>query len=151
LNCKPILRLRIFGNTTRNDPANSGEIWLGKREDVLYQFQPWFRVVCNHHLDDIETKKNVGIIQHSQPIECTARNASLFALIDSRDGATEIPARARLYFDEYERLVIPANDIDLAAATPFKVAVENPATVTTQEATRQFLAIRAASEVLRLG
>jgi len=74
----------------------------------------------------------------------------LFAPIDSRDGATEIFARASLYFDECERLIIPANDVDLTTAKPFKVALENPVAVTTQEATRQFLATRAAPEVLRL-
>jgi hypothetical protein len=74
----------------------------------------------------------------------------LFAPIDSRDGATEIFARARLYLNEYERRVIPADEVDLATATPFKVAVENPVAVTTQEVTRQFLATRAALEVLRL-
>jgi len=33
----------------------------------LINFQPWFRVVYNHHFDDIKTKENIRIIQHSQP------------------------------------------------------------------------------------
>ena len=69
--------------------------------------------------------------------------------IDSRDKATEIFARARLYLHEYERVIIPADNVDLAAATPFKIAVENLVAITTQEAARQFLAACAAPEVLR--
>jgi len=46
----------------------------------------------------------------------------LFLSIDGGNWPSKIFPRARLYFDEYERLVIPADDVDLAVATPFKVA-----------------------------
>jgi hypothetical protein len=71
----------------------------------------------------------------------------LFLSIDGRKRPAEILARARLYFHEYERVVISADDVDLAAAASFEVAVENLVAVTTQEATRQFLAARAALEM----
>jgi hypothetical protein len=48
-----------------------------------------------------------------------------------------------------KRDAVAADDVDLAAATVFKVAVENLVAVTTQEAACQFLATRAALEVLR--
>jgi hypothetical protein len=67
--------------------------------------------------------------------------------IDGRKRPAEILARARLYFHEYERVIISADDINLAAAASFEVAVENLVAVTTQEATRQFLAARAALEM----
>src|SRR5437773_12545832 len=60
-------------------------------------------------------------------------------------GRPKILTRARFYFDEYERVVIPADDVDLAAAASSEVTVENFVAVTPQESKRQLLAACAAA------
>ena len=99
----------------------------------------------------METKENVGVIQHSQPVESAARNAFLLLSIDRCDRPAEILAGTRLYLDENQRVLIATDDVDLAAAASFEVAVENFVTVTPQEAASQFLPASAAPEMLRPG
>jgi hypothetical protein len=101
------------------------EVGLRERECVLDQFKAWFRVIRNDDFHDIKAKKNIGIIEHTQPSQAAARNAFLFLSIDGGNGPAEILPRARFYFDEYERVVIAADDVDLAAAASLEVAVEN--------------------------
>ena len=129
--------------------AASVEVWLRERECVLDQFKAGFRVICNDDFHDIESEKDVGIVEHPQPGQAAARNAFLFLSIDGRDWPAKILPRARLYFDEYERVVIPADNVDLPAAAPLKITVENLVPVTPQESTRQLLAVRAAPEMDR--
>ena len=73
----------------------------------------------------------------------------MFLSIDGGNRPAEIFPRAGFYFDEYERVVIPADNVDLAAAAALEVAVENLVAVMPQESTRQFLAARAAPEMER--
>ena len=73
----------------------------------------------------------------------------MFLPIDGSNRPAKIFPRARLYFDEYERVVIAADNVDLAAAASLEVAVENLVAVVAQESTRQFLAVRAAPEMDR--
>ena len=129
--------------------AASVEIWLRERECILDQFKAWFRVIRNDDFHNIEAKKNIGIVEHPQPGQAAARNAFLFLSIDGGNRPAKIFPRARFYFDEYERVVIPANNVDLAAAAPLEVTVENLVSVTPQESTRQLLAVRAAPEMDR--
>ena len=122
---------------------------FGKGEGVLDQFQTWFRVIRYDDLHNIEPEKNVRIVEDSQPSEASARNAFLFLSIDGRDWPAKILPRARLYFDEYERVVIPTDDVDLTTPASLEVAEENFVAVTPQESTRQFLAALAEPEMDR--
>jgi len=45
--------------------SRSVQIWFGKWKCVLDQFETWFRVVCNDDFHDIESEKNVGIVEHT--------------------------------------------------------------------------------------
>src|SRR5213596_1327498 len=100
------------------------KIRLRERERVLDQFKARFRVIRNDDLHDIEPEKNIGIVEHSQPGQSAARNAFLFLSIDGSDRPAKIFTGACFYFDEYERVVIPADDVDLAADASLEVAVE---------------------------
>ena len=107
------------------------------------------RVLRNNDFHDVETKENVGVIQHSQPVKTAARDASLLLSIDRFDWPTEIFPSARFYLHENQRVVLAADDVDLAAAASFEVAVENFVAVTPQEAAGQFLPASPAPEMLR--
>ena len=107
------------------------------------------RVLSNNDFHDVETKENVGVIQHSQPVKTAARDAFLLLSIDCFDWPAEIFPSARFYFHENQRVLIATDDVDLAAAASFEVAVENLIAVTPQEAAGQFLATGAAPEMLR--
>jgi hypothetical protein len=47
--------------------GRSVEIWLRKREGVLDQLNTGLRIPCNDYLDDVESEKDIRVIQHSQP------------------------------------------------------------------------------------
>jgi len=89
--------------------------------------------VGNNHFHDVEAKKNVGVIEHSQPVKAAARDAFLLLSIDRFDWPAEIFPSARFYFHENQRVVVATNDVDLAAAASLEVAVENFVSVTPQE------------------
>ncbi len=88
------------------------------------------RVLSNNDFHDVETKENVGVIQHSQPVKTAARYAFLLLSIDRCDWPAEIFPSARFYLHENQRVVIATDDVDLAAAAAFEVPVENFVSVT---------------------
>ena len=92
------------------------------------------RVLSNNDFHDIEAEEDVGVIQHSQPVKAAARDAFLLLSIDRRDWPAEIFPSARFYFHENQRVLVATDDVDLAAAASFEVAVENFVSVTPQEA-----------------
>src|SRR5437867_11347318 len=99
-------------------------IRLGKRERVLDQFETRARVLSNNDFHDVETKENVGIIQHPQPVEAAAGNALLFFSIDCCNWPAEILAGARLYFHKNQRVSVATDDVDLAVTTACKIDAE---------------------------
>src|SRR4029077_2005400 len=115
----------------------------------LNQFESGSGVFGNNDFHDVETKENVGIIQHPQPVKTAARDAFLLLSINRRDRPAEILAGTRFYFYENQCVPIATNDVDLAAAASFEVAVENFVSVTPQEPAGQFLPASAAPEMLR--
>jgi hypothetical protein len=133
--------LRLWRDTS------SVEIRLREWERVLDQFKARFQVIRNDDFHDIEAEKDIGVIEHPQPGQAAARNSFLFLSINGGNRPSKIFPRARLHFDEHERVVITADNVDLAAAASLEVAVENLVAVTPQESTRQFLAVRAAPEM----
>jgi hypothetical protein len=114
----------------------SVQVWFRERKCIPDQFNAWLRIISDDDFHDIEAEKDVGIVEHAQPSQGTARNSFLFFPIHCFEWTAEILARARLYFHEYKRVVVAADDVELAAAASFEVAVENLVAVTTQEATR---------------
>ena len=119
-------------------------------ERVFDQLDARFRVFSQDDLNNIEAKKNVGIVEHSQPGETAARNAPLFIATNCFQRTAEIFASARFHLDEYQRVVVTTDDVDLAPAAAAKIAEKNLVTATLQISTCQFLAVRTAPEMLRL-
>jgi hypothetical protein len=108
----------------------SVQIWFGQWERVFDQFKPQFPLACNDYLHDIKSKKDIRIVEHAQPSERATRNSLPFCAVDCFEWTPEIFARARLYFYEYQRVVVAAHNIDFAAAAPPKIAEEDLVTAT---------------------
>jgi hypothetical protein len=122
-----------------NAPQASGpsvKIRLGKRERVFDQFDPWFCLVYDDDLDNVEPEKNIGIIEHSKPRQGAARNAFSFVTINRFHGSAEIIASAGFHFHKNQRVLMTTDNIDLTASTTAKIAEEDLVTVTLQIAAR---------------
>jgi hypothetical protein len=124
------------------------DIRRGKLEGVAHELESGLGIFGNDHFDYVEPKKDLGIIEHAQPGESAARDLSLFLAADRFNRPAEIFACARFYFDKDERVAIAADDVDLAAGSPFEIATKNLITVPPQESAGQFLPTRAAPQVL---
>jgi hypothetical protein len=98
---------------------------------------------------DIESERNVWIIEQTQPREPSFGNTQLLLSIDRFNRSAKFFAAARFDFDEHQRITVAANDVDLAAATIFEIAVENLVVVAPQKSAGQFLAASAAAEMFR--
>jgi hypothetical protein len=118
-------------------------------ESVLDQLEARLCIVGNDHFNDIETEKNVGVVEHAQPGEPAASDPFLFIGIDGGDGPAKFFAATRFYFDEYESVVVARDEVDLAAAPATKITIKNFVAFPAQEFSRQFLAERAAAQVWR--
>jgi hypothetical protein len=129
----------------------SVEIWLRKRERVFDQLNTRFPFVCNDYFHDIESEENIWIVEHSQPGECAARDALALFAVDCFKGPSEILVATRFDFDEYERVSVSTNNIDLATAAAAEVPQQDFVTATLQVSARQLLAARAAPQMPRLG
>ena len=90
------------------------------------------------YLDDVETKKNIRIVEQSQPGQAAARNSSLLFSVDRFKRPAEIFARPRFHFDEDERVAIAADDVDFAAVASAKIAIENFVAVPAQKTAASF-------------
>src|SRR2546429_9833412 len=97
----------------------------------------------------MEAEENSGITNHPQPVEAPSRNPLLLLSIDRRERPAKIFPGACFYFDEDERVVVATHDVDLPTASPFEVTIKNFVALSPQEAGGQFLALSAASEMLR--
>ncbi len=139
----------IVQRPTRNQ--RSIKIRLRERKGVLDQFYPGFRAFSDDNLHDVEAEKYFRVLQHTEPGECAARNSLLFCAVDGFQWPAEIFARAGFYFDEHERVIVSAYNVDFAATAPTEIAKQNFITATLQEPARQFLAPRAAPEMTGLG
>jgi hypothetical protein len=71
-------------------------------------------------------------------------------LVHRFNGPAKIFVRARFHFDKDKRVAVAANDVDLAAAAPLEIAIEDFITVPTQEPAGQRLPTRAAPEMFGL-
>jgi len=73
----------------------------------------------------------------------------LLSSIHRLNGSTEILPGARFHFDEDERVVIAANDVDLATAASAKIAIKNFVAVLAQETAGQLFTEETASKMVR--
>jgi hypothetical protein len=78
--------------------------------------------VGDEHLDDIEAEKNVGIVEHSQPSQGTARNSFPFFPIHCLEWTAEIFACACFYFYKHKRVVVATDNIDFATAAAAEIS-----------------------------
>jgi hypothetical protein len=153
-------RIRILDNCVYSvvpilcDPRNPRlissrliNVRRGELKSVTHELETRLAVLGQGYLDNIEPEQDLGIVEHAQPGERAARDAFLFLLVDRFDGPAEILARPRFHFDEDERIAIAADDVDLAAAAPFEIAIENLKAVPTQEPAGQSLAARSAPQM----
>jgi len=122
--------------------GGSVEIRFGERKRVFDQFDARFGVVRDNDFNNIESKEDIRIIQHSEPGQRPAGNSLSFFSIDRFEGPAEIFATAGLYFDKNQRVVITTDNIDLTANAAPEIAEENFVTVTLEIAARQVLAQR---------
>jgi hypothetical protein len=79
------------------------------------------------HFDHIESEGNLGIIEQTKPGERASGNLPLLKGLNVFERPPQIFVRSCFYFDENQRVVVAANDIDLAAgpACIFEVTVKN--------------------------
>jgi hypothetical protein len=112
------------------------KVGFGERECVPYQLKAGFRVIRYNDFHNIESEKNVGIVEHSQPGQGAARNSLLLFSIDRCPWPAEIFACARFYFDKYQCVIVTTDDIDFTAAATAEIAQQDFVTATPQIAAR---------------
>ena len=84
----------------------------------------------DYHLDDIESKEDIGIAQQPEPGQATERNPTLLLPGHRFQGPAKILPGAGLDLHENKRIALAADEIDLAALASAEVAVEDLETVT---------------------
>jgi len=112
------------------------EIRFGKRKCVFDNFNARLRVARNDYFNDIESEKNIWIIEHSQPSERAARNSLLFFSINGFERPTEVFTRTCFYFDEHERMPVTADNVNLAACATAEIAEQYFVTATLEVSAR---------------
>ena len=73
----------------------------------------------------------------------------MFSSIHCRNRPAEILPGARFHFHEDERVVVAANDVDLATAASAKIAIKNFVAVPAQEMASQLFTEETASKMVR--
>ncbi len=113
------------------------------------QLEPWLCTFRYNYFDDVKAEKNVGIVEQTKPGERAARDAFLFLSTHCLNRTAEIFPGARFHFDEDERVVVAANDVDLATAASPKIAIKNFVAVLAQETAGQLFTEETASKMVR--
>ena len=117
-------------------PVLSVEIRLGKWERVFDQFNARLCITRNEYLDDVESKKDVRIIEHPQPCQRAARDSLLFLPIHCLERAAEIFSTTCFHLYEHECVFVTTNNINFAAAATAEIAQQDFVTATLQVTTR---------------
>jgi hypothetical protein len=105
--------------------AASINVGLGQCEGVAQQLNARRGAFRDDNLDNVETKKNVGIIQETEPREAPAGNSFLLVTVDGVERSSEILARPRFHFDEDEGVFDATDNVDFAAAPAAKITIED--------------------------
>ena len=119
--------------------AISIDIRLWQSERVAQEFKARLGTVSDNDLDDVETKKNIRVIQEPEPGKTAASNSFLFVAIDGVGRSSELFARPRFHFDKDECVVFATDDVDLAPGASAKITIEDLVTVPPQKPARQLL------------
>ena len=106
-------------------------------------------VVGQQNFHDVETKNDIGIVQQTQPGKTSFGNAQLLLSVYCLDRPTKIFVTARFHFDENERVVVAADDVNLTSAVSAEIAIKNLVTVLAQETAGQLFTERTAPKVFR--
>ena len=85
------------------------------------------------HLDDIESKHDVRIIEHPQPGERAAGDLTFLERTYIVERPAQIFALSRFDFHENEGVVVTAYDVDFARGSVSKISVENFITALPEE------------------
>ena len=123
---------------------------VGKLKSISNQLDPRRFVFRQHNLNDVESKKNVGIVEQPKPGEPAHRNSFTLVAPQCVERPSEIFVRARFHFDENQRVAIATDDVDFAAAPAAEIAVENFVTAPPKKATGEIFAAFAAPQMRRL-
>jgi hypothetical protein len=130
------LKLDSGNDTPRHSKISSIEIRLGEWECISDQFNPWFRAIGADHFHDIESEKNIGVVEHSQPRQRTARNSLPFFAIHRFYRPAEMFVRARFHFHKNQRVIVTTYNVNFAAAAAAEIAQQDFVTATLQIAAR---------------
>jgi len=106
------------------------QIRFGERKRVFDYLYARFRAIRDDDLNNVKSKKNIGIIEHPQPGQRASRNSLAFLPINRFDGPAEIFTCPGFHFDKYKSVIVTTDDIDLAAAASTEIAEENFVAVT---------------------
>lgn len=115
---------------------------VGKLKGVPHQFQMWRGPFHNKHLDNIESEKDVWVVEQAKPGQAAERNTLSFRSAHGFYRPAIIFTGPRFHFHEDKRVVIATNHIDLAAAASAKIPIENFVAVPPQETAGQLFAAR---------
>ena len=94
-------------------------------EGIPDQLQARICSLRDYHLDDIESKEDIGIAQQPEPGQATERNPALLLTVHRFQGPAKILPSATLDLYENERVALAADEIDLAALASMEVAVKD--------------------------
>ena len=94
-------------------------------EGIPDQLQARICSLRDYHLDDIESKEDIGIAQQPEPGQATERNPALLLTVHRFQGPTKILPSASLDLYENKRVALAADEIDLAALASTEVAVKD--------------------------
>ena len=119
--------------------SRSVNIRLRKCEGVPDQLESRRRAFRDNHFDHIEAEQDIGIVEQAQPGQAAARNSFSLVAIDRFERPAEVFPGPRFHLDENERVVIAADDIDLAAGAAAEITIQDFVTVPPQELAGQVL------------
>ena len=73
----------------------------------------------------------------------------MFSSVHRLNGPAEIFSAARFHFDEDERVIVAANDVDLTTTASTEIAIKNFVAVPAQEMAGQLFTEETASKMVR--
>jgi hypothetical protein len=116
---------------------------------VADELETWPFVFRGDYLHDIKAKRNLGIIQHTQPGESAARDTALLIVPDGFERATKVLSAASFHLDKDEDIVLAANNINFAATFAAKISIQDLVPLLPQESAGEFFTKVAALSGLR--
>src|SRR5258708_6164725 len=101
-----------LGRTSKN--GFSVKVRFRELEGIPDQHQARICPLRDYHLDNIETKENIGIAQQPEPGQATERNPALLLTVHRFQRPAKILPGASLDLHENKRVAPAADEIDLA-------------------------------------